>query len=291
MSTIMSSMNAVAQRPFIKPSSAVIKRLFDFPDPNETKKLHDIMVQAESDRLERVWNFDVKKVNSAGKNDENSGESNQVLPNSFNRRFNWEKQDRNSVPNYYSRSYHRHHSERRHKVHPYLHEFHSPNATVKENKSPAPLKLRDENILKAFKSKRSSAKQAITFTSPPKFSSNIVPPTLARFVSALRVPLPIEKSPSSILTPSSLLTPQTEIEVKETEPKTTVPTKNQASRQLFHERSNLKRSSSPTFAHQPKITGLCFFNCFFVMISTCFLTARKLVHNAPTASRLSIILN
>ena len=187
-------MATVSQRPFIKPSKRVIKNLFDFPDPNETKKLVDDMIETESTRLLSLWNFDASTAFSAGSNDENSGKNVARSSISSNPRFIWQKQERHSTPHYYSKPYIQR-SKCKNNMHSHLSGVTSFSSEVaKKDKNLAPLALRDANILESTRSKRSSIKQAISFTSPPKLSSEVVPPTLARFVSALRVPFPSENA-------------------------------------------------------------------------------------------------
>ena len=254
-----------AERPFVKPSSPVIKRLFDFSDPSETKKMLDEMLKLENDRLKYDWNFDSRAVYPAAITDENSGSLDVSIPK---RRFsNWERQERCNVPHYYSRPLHPHRSESRCQdlcQHPS--ELDQKNPSEKEHfTNPKPLASRNGNSMKPYIRKRSVQKAALVFTSPPRISSGNLNSSLVQFVSALRVPLPSMETESP---PAVVFVDNTSS--REPHSKSVCdPLKNQASRQLFEGKSSLKRNHGPISSHQSKITGVCLLYRRLVMICMC----------------------
>ena len=244
------------EKPFVKPSTSVIKRLFDFSDRNETKQMLEEMLLAESMRLRSLWNF-------APKIDVAAGETLDEIPMHKKRFAKWERQDRKDVPHYYSRPFHRHQSDEHHSLSRDL---------LRETASqsiPTPLSSRNENLIQHCKHKRNTVKSTPMFASPPRISSETVNPSLVRFVSALRVPLPTVGT-------------QTKSVVDENKPKQRIDCasgvkqdvvhetpKHQAFRQLFEEKRSRKRTCASASTLQPKITGWCLFSCGFVMITFC----------------------
>jgi len=243
------------EKPFPKPcTSPAIRCLFAASDRRETKKMVEEMLQDESHRLRTFWNFDSE---SAGNNDHIAGKSDAEIPMPNNQRFvNWQRQDRKAVPHFYSRPFHRHHSElRSNEWNPI-----SQNALKKSDQSsPLPLTSRNENLIKHRPRKRGPNKSTPIFASPPRISSESVNPSLVRFVTALQAPLPALTSQSSIVDENKPIT-ESQSNHRIHSLSFIDPPKKQAFRQLFEEKSSRKRNYSSTTTKQPKITGKYLFN-------------------------------
>ena len=259
MSTAAVSISKMfAEKPFPKPcSSPVIRCLFENSDRKETKKMLDEMLLDESTRLRSVWNFDAA---SAGKRDKNSGENDAKIPMSTNQRFvNWERQDRKSVPHYYSRPFHRHRSELRNSERNSSLLSSSTKSEILAGSSPLPLACRNENLMNPRQ--RGPSKSTPIFASPPRISSESVNPSLVRFVTALKAPLPAMNSQCHSISdenkPKEIADSQPAIRLHSLASHD--PPKKQAFRQLFEEKTSRKRSFGSTSTLQPKITGECLF--------------------------------
>ncbi|XP_076820102.1 uncharacterized protein LOC143465600 [Clavelina lepadiformis] len=282
----------VPERPHIKPSSPVCRRLFSFPDPSETKRMVEHLFDSERQRLKNLWGFDFSIKNSAGNEPSDAREASIPAPTSPKvPRYQWKLQDPEKVPHFYTRPCRPHHSEARNlnsapvpKNSPRIQKLF---CETKPRTSPLPLSCRDENASPvksaSMIARRPLSRKVPSFASPPKISSSNFNPSVVRLVTALRVPLPtspqitaptqnapmsedtvqrqdVAQSQSEQMVPceaaEAITSTTNDNENTVMDMQTTLPSKRPASRQLFAARQCSKRTRKEQPLKQRKITEM-----------------------------------
>nr|CAB3229522.1 cyclin-dependent kinase inhibitor 1B [Phallusia mammillata] len=181
--SIGSAFDAICQ-PDEKPRFQACKSLFGRSDPMETRRMLNATLDNEKRRLVGDWEFDAAWVTAAAKPVSKPRLTVPASPRK--RRFEWELLDSASVPQFYVRGPRRHHSETCKLL-----------ESRRQRLSPMPLSCRDENAspnrpTKSTKKNGPSKRlcRGLSFASPPKITEGNINTSLARFVTALRVPLP-----------------------------------------------------------------------------------------------------
>ena len=256
---------------------SAIRRLFDSPDPRETKKMVEDMVETEAERLKMVWDFDVRWLNSPELMSDEAAEQHVNVSMSKRRRFAWVKQSAQDTPSFYTRPIHRNYSETRNFQQNWDQE-NRPHRGSKQVKNHLPIfsergnkaGRNDSCPLKARNFGRCPA-----LSSPPRptelsqkelnFYNCGTPPSIRVSTSPFFDPTPSsvfanqskhsakkEQSPVQPSESSSTMTPNQPSDnrcYKDADANT--PT----SRQLFRAISLEKRKTTPGSIHQRKITG------------------------------------
>lgn len=181
--------------------ASAVRQLFGSSDINKTKVMLEDMLQSEADRFQRLWNFDVRSIHSAEDEVIEPGEITRNHSKSLDPRFVWQRQDSQTVPNFYTRPIHSHHSERKL---PHQH-FDQENRIRKDletinRQSSLPQTNRDRNVLTPL---RQVSFQAPFSCSPPRILSKKLSSNKVKTVKPLRITDFFNTIPKSLIQEST----------------------------------------------------------------------------------------